>query len=317
MSLPAPYYTTKYGAAYLGDALELVRCLKDASVDLIMTSPPFGLRRKKEYGNVDADEYVAWFLPFGREFRRVLKDKGSLVVDIGGSWNRGVPTKSLYNFELLVALCKETGFHLAEDFYWFNPAKLPTPAEWVTVRRVRVKDAVNTIWWLSKTPFPRANNKAVLKPYSASMLELLQKGYKPKLRPSGHDISSKFSNNHGGAIPPNLISVANTESNGTYLKACRQSGLKPHPARYPRELPEFFIKLLTEENELVLDPFAGSNVTGEAAERLGRRWISFEISEPYLRGSQFRFQEEDVSKRKQRRSARVRRLIDRVQRSLF
>ncbi len=317
MNLPAPYYTTKYGVAYLGDALELTRYLKDGSVDLIMTSPPFGLRRKKEYGNVDANEYVAWFLPFAREFQRVLKEKGSLVIDIGGSWNPGLPTKSLYNFELLVALCKETGFHLAEDFYWFNPAKLPSPAEWVTVRRIRVKDAVNTIWWLSKTPFPRANNKAVLKPYSASMLELLQKGYKPKLRPSGHDISSKFSNNHGGAIPPNLISIANTESNGSYLRACRESGIKPHPARYPRELPEFFIKLLTVENEFVLDPFAGSNVTGEAAEYLGRKWISFEILEHYLRGSQFRFQEKDLRRKRQRRSVAVRRLIDQVQRSLF
>jgi site-specific DNA-methyltransferase (cytosine-N4-specific) len=155
MPLPRPYYTTSHGATYLGDTIDLIKHLEDESVDLILTSPPFGLQRKKAYGNVAAEKYVRWFLPFAREFHRVLKRHGSFVLDIGGSWNPGFPTKSLYNFELVVSLCKEIGFHLAQDFYWFNPAKLPTPAEWVTVRRIRVKDAVNTIWWLSKAPFPR------------------------------------------------------------------------------------------------------------------------------------------------------------------
>jgi len=220
MSLPQPLYTTTHGAAYVGDALELIANLKSESIDLIMTSPPFGLRRKKEYGNVDADDYVQWFLPFGREFHRVLKQHGSLVIDIGGSWNPGSPTKSLYNFELVIALCKEVGFYLAEDFYWFNPAKLPTPAEWVTVRRIRVKDAVNTIWWLSKNPFPRADNRRVLKPYSKSMIELLERGYKPKLRPSGHDISTKFSNNRRGATLRDLVGIAGTRSDLSCGRVC-------------------------------------------------------------------------------------------------
>ena len=120
-----------------------------------MTSPPFGLVRKKDYGNVDADEYVDWFKPFAKAFHRVLKDSGSLVIDIGGAWNKGYPTRSLYHFKLLIMLCEEFGFHLAQEFYWWNPSRLPTPAEWVTVRRVRVKDAVNTVWWLSKTPWPK------------------------------------------------------------------------------------------------------------------------------------------------------------------
>lgn len=183
------YFTTKHGRMHRVDSLEFMRSdVADDSVDLIMTSPPFGLVRKKSYGNVDADGYVDWFRPFGVEFFRALKSSGSLVIDIGGSWNRGRPTRSLYHFELLIMLCRDLGFHLAQEMFWWNPSKLPSPAEWVTVRRVRVKDAVNCVWWLSKTPWPKASNRRVLIPYSKAMKALLDKGYKAKKRPSGHEI---------------------------------------------------------------------------------------------------------------------------------
>ena len=185
-----PFYRTTLGKAYLGDSLELLKSVPDESVNLIMTSPPFALRRKKEYGNVVATEYVDWFAGFMNEFWRVLTPDGSIVIDIGGSWNRGEPTRSLYHFELLLRLC--TKFRLAQEFYWWNQARLPSPAEWVTVRRIRVKDAVDPVWWLSKTPFPKADNRGVLLEYSESMRSLMKNGYRAKLRPSGHDISGKF-----------------------------------------------------------------------------------------------------------------------------
>lgn len=256
-----------------------------------MTSPPFALKRKKEYGNVHARDYVDWFLPFGEQMKRILKDDGSIVIDIGGTWNRGEPTRSLYHFKLVIALVEELGLNLAQEFYWYNPSKLPSPAEWVTVRRMRVKDAVNTVWWLSKTPFPKATNRNILKPYSDSMKDLLKNGYHAKKRPSGHDISPKFKQDNGGAIPPNLIELANTDSNSYYLKSCRAAGIKPHPARFPHGLPEFFIKFLTEPEDIVLDPFAGSVVTGDVCEALNRRWLAFEVHEEYLRASKFRFPE--------------------------
>lgn len=259
------------------------------SVDLIMTSPPFGLVRKKDYGNVEAGEYVDWFKPFAAAFHRVLKDNGSLVIDIGGAWNKGYPTRSLYHFKLLIMLCEEFGFHLAQEFYWWNPSKLPTPAEWVTVRRIRVKDAINTVWWLSKTPWPKASNRRVLQPYSPSMRELLAKGYKAKKRPSGHDISEKFNIDNGAAIPPNLIAIPNTESNSFYLRYCGKKGIKPHPARYPAELPEYYIRMLTEPGDCVVDPFAGSCVTGEVCERLKRRWACIEILREYCEAALGRF----------------------------
>lgn len=295
---PAPVarIQTENGAAYWSDSVVMMETLiPDSSVDLIVTSPPFGLVRKKSYGNVDADGYVDWFRPFAEQFRRILKDEGSLVIDIGGSWNKGLPTKSLYHYELLITLCREFGFHLAQEFFWWNPSRLPTPAEWVNVRRIRVKDAVNSIWWLSPSPWPKASNRRVLQPYSDSMTELLGKGYQPRRRPSGHEISDKFSVDNGAAIPPNLIAAANTESNSRYLRYCEEQGVPPNPARFPAVIPEFFIRMLTEPQDLVLDPFGGSCVTGEVAERLERRWMCGEIQDIYLTGAMGRFANEPVN----------------------
>ena len=170
-----------------------------------------------------------------------------------------------------------------------DPSKLPTPAEWVTVRRVRVKDAVNTIWWLSKTPWPKASNLRVLQPYSPSMKYLLKNGYTAKKRPSGHDISEKFNVDNGAAIPPNLIVIPNTESNSFYLRYCEGKGFKPHPARFPAELPEYFVRMLTEPGDVVVDPFAGSCVTGEVCERTNRRWACIELLRDYCEAALGRF----------------------------
>jgi DNA modification methylase len=283
-------FSTPRGRAYCCDSRNFMNYIPDESVDLIVTSPPFALTRKKSYGNENADLYVRWFMDnFAQNLYRILKPTGSLVIEIGGAWNKGVPTRSLYQFELLIALCKETGFHLAQEFYWYNPAKMPSPAQWVNIERIRVKDAVSTIWWLSKTDRPKANNRHVLTPYKSSMKRLLVKGYNDGARPSGHYVSKKWGRDNGGAIPPNILEIANTKSNDSYLKVCRQLGLEIHPARFPIELPSFFIRFLTEPDDIVYDPFGGSCVTGRAAEDLSRYWFTSEISPEYVNGSQYRF----------------------------
>lgn len=283
----APVYTTRLGRAYRGDSLEILRQVPDESVSLVMTSPPFALRRQKAYGNVTAAEYVDWLWPFAEQIHRILKQDGSFVLDLGGGWNPGKGTKSLYPYELVLRLCKL--FHLAQDFYWYNPSKLPTPAEWVTIRRTRVKDAVTTLWWLSKTDNPQADNRRVLKPYSKSMRRLLRDGYDQAKRPSQHDIGPHFQKDNGGAIPPNILVVPNTRSNDDYIRRCRAAGLPVHPARFVPEVPDFFIRFLTQPKQVVLDPFAGSNVTGQVAEQLGRAWVSIEINPEYVAGSKLRF----------------------------
>jgi DNA modification methylase len=287
-----PYYETQLGAAYLKDSLELLSTVPDESINLILTSPPFALTRQKEYGNKAEDEYIEWFLQFARHFYRILPENGSLVIDLGGAYLPGHPVRSIYQYELLIRLCKEINFFLAQEFFHYNPSRLPTPAEWVTVRRVRVKDSVNVVWWLSKSKNPKSDNRKVLRPYSDSMKSLIKNGYKAQMRPSGHDISSKFGVDNGGSIPPNLLELANTESNSAYLRKCKEYDVKPHPARFPKSFAEFFIKFTTDENDIVLDPFAGSNTTGAVAESLNRQWLAFEINENYLDGSKFRFETE-------------------------
>lgn len=284
-----PVYKTPRGAAFLGDSLEFMREMPSGSVDLVMTSPPYALHFKKEYGNVDKAGYLDWFLPFGREIHRILRPEGSFVLNIGGSYNPGTPTRSLYHFKLLVALCDDVGFNLSQECFWYNPAKLPAPAEWVNVRRIRIKDSVEYVWWLSPSTMPYADNTQVLAPYSHDMQRLITKGFTAKRRPSGHNITAKFQQDRGGSIPSNLIERGNNESNSEYMKACHVAGLKVHPARFPAALPDFFIRLLTKPDALVFDPFAGSNTTGRAAESVGRRWLACELDETYVRSSQLRF----------------------------
>lgn len=295
----APYYVTKLGAAYLGESLAMLQALPDASANLVLTSPPYALHFKKEYGNVSKDEYVEWFLPFAKEVRRVLKNEGSFVLNIGGSWNKGTPTRSIYHFKLLIALVETVGLHLAQECFWYNPAKMPAPAEWVTVRRIRVRDSVEYVWWFSKTPWPKASNLNVLKAYSPDMIRLAKNGVRETVRPSGHVIRDTFDKiDAGGAIPSNVVEdrfaesmlkLGNNAANDDYTTQCKESGIKIHPARFPAALPSFFIKLLTQPNDLVIDPFAGSNTCGAVAEELDRRWLGFDRVEEYLRASRFRF----------------------------
>ena len=287
-----PAYRTQGGAAFLGDALTLLERLPDESINLVMTSPPFALLRQKEYGNKDETEYVEWLAGFARVVQRKLTPDGSFVVDLGGAYRRGVPSRSLYNFRVLLKFCDELGFHLAEDFYWFNSSKLPSPIEWVNKRKLRAKDAVNPVWWFSKTEWPKANVSNVLTEYSDRMKKLLQDPeayYSPAERPSGHSIGGAFSKDNGGAIPSNLLQIPNSEAGGLYLDACRRVGIKPHPARFPARLPEFFIRFLTDPNDVVLDIFGGSNTTGMVAEAENRRWLTFEVDAAYVASSTFRF----------------------------
>ena len=294
-----PTYSTPYGAAYVSDAIEVLRHLPSKSINTVITSPPYALHFKKSYGNADKADYISWILPFAKEIFRVLTDDGSFVLNMGGSYNKGTPTRSLYHFKLLIELVEGLNFYLAQECFWFNPAKMPTPAEWVNVRRMRVKDSVEYVWWLSKTPWPKANNRNVLRPYSDDMLRLAKRGVRTTKRPSGHSIKASFASaDAGGAIPANLIEDENSSSllrfgnnsaNDLYTERCKAAGQQIHPARFPAALPEFFIKLLTNREDIILDPFAGSNTTGFTAEKLGRRWIAVDQIADYIRTSSFRF----------------------------
>jgi len=283
-------YKTEFGALFCADSLDFMGRLPDDSVDLVVTSPPYALHFKKEYGNANQKDYIAWLLPFAREIKRIIKPSGSFVLNLGGAWQPGSPIRSLYHYRTLLALIDDIGFDLAQEFFWFNPAKMPAPAEWVNVRRIRVKDSVEYIFWLVKDPMASADNRRVLQPYSEDMKRLIKRGVKQAVRPSGHVINGTFASDKGGSIPSNLIQCGNNESNSAYIKNSKRSGNKVHPARFPAELPRFFIEFLTNPGDFVLDPFAGSNTTGYVAEGLKRKWMGVEIRTDYAEESRLRFE---------------------------
>jgi DNA modification methylase len=310
-----PAYTSSNGAAYLGDSRDLLAELPPNAIDLVVTSPPFDLAHQKEYGSDWEHDYIEWFTEFADTLRPAMAPHGSFVIEIGGAFHQGAPARSTYQFELLSQLVTEHDFELAQDFYWHNPAKLPSPAEWVTRRRIRASDAVTQIWWLAKEitdesakdspprPTPEADNRRVLTEYSESQKDLIRTGeYNAGERPSGHNISdSAFATDNDGAIPDNMISATNTGSQGHYHAVCDKYDLQKHPARFPSEIPEFFITFLTPDppydewdrgyldRPIVLDIFGGSNITGKIAEEQGRYWLTFEKDADYLDTSEVRF----------------------------
>lgn len=291
-----PYYQTKYGKYFSGNCEEVLsnnifKKKYKGKINLIFTSPPFPLNKKKKYGNKKGDEYLEWLSNLACIFKEYLTNNGSIVIELGNSWEKGEPIMSTLPLKSLLSFLEKADLKLCQQFIWHNTAKLPTPAHWVTVKRERVKDSYTNIWWMSKTAYPKANNRKVLTPYSKGMQKLLQnKKYNHGKRPSEHFISkTAFLKNNEGAIPPNIIAAANTFINPNYKEYCLKNKLDLHPARMPIEIPNFFIKFLTEPNDIILDPFGGSNTTGEAAENLKRKWISLESNIEYIKGSKGRF----------------------------
>jgi site-specific DNA-methyltransferase (cytosine-N4-specific) len=304
---PKPIYETELGTAFFGDSMKVLRSRRvqqvRGKVQLVFTSPPYPLNTEKKYGNLRGESYIAWFEKFAPLLRGLIADDGSIVVEIGNAWEPGRPVMSTVVLRALLRFLKKGGLNLVQEFVWYNPAKLPSPIQWVNVERIRVKDAFTRIWWMSPSDRPKADNRRVLRAYSKSMRRLIDTGkYNAGRRPSEHNIGAEsFKVDNNGAIPPNvidgdsapalstLLKATNTRSHDQYQLFMRARGKARHPARMPSELAEFFVKFLSEEGDLVLDPFAGSNTTGAVAERLGRRWLSCEANWEYAAYSLVRF----------------------------
>lgn len=260
-------------------------------VDLIFTSPPFPLLREKRYGNRKGDDYESWLVEVFTSLLPLLAPTGSLVIEIGNTWAKGRPAMSLTPMRSFMRLIEATQLDLCQQFVVHNPARMPGPVEWVNKRRIRVKDSFTHVWWLGNALAAKADNRRVLRPYSGSMTTLLNSGtFNSGARPSEWAVSKTgFLRDNGGAIPDNVIVASHTRSQDEYIRYCREKGLRIHPARIQVEVPSFFIRLLTEPGDVVMDPFAGSNTSGYVAETLGRRWIATELSLDYARSSLGRF----------------------------
>ncbi|MHA1401755.1 MAG: DNA-methyltransferase [Candidatus Heimdallarchaeaceae archaeon] len=289
-------YRTRFGTQYVGDSscIENTRLFNklEGKCNLIFTSPPFPLNKKKAYGNLKGEKYLEWLEGYGKLFKKLLAPDGSLVIELGNAWIKGSPTMSLFPLQSLIKLKEAGEFHLCQEFIWYNTTRLPSPAQWVNIERIRVKDSFTRLWWLSSTPRPKADNRNVLVEYSDAMKKLLERqSYNSGVRPSEHNIGeTSFLKNNNGAISPNVLTIANTSSSDPYLEFCKKNKIKYHPARMPYQLAEFFIKFLTDPKDIVVDPFSGSNVTGYVAEILGRKWRSIEKEPIYAYSSKSRFE---------------------------
>lgn len=295
-TVPDVGYWTRRGVVYVGKSeAVLTSPVADklrGKVSLIFTSPPFPLNRKKRYGNEQGAAFTTWLAHFAPLFRRLLSPEGSIVLEMGNAWEPGHPVMSTLALEALLEFRRQGNFNLCQQFICYNPARLPSPAQWVNVERIRLKDSYTHLWWMAPNEKPYADNRRVLKPYSEAMQKLLASGkYNSGRRPSEHHIGRKsFLRDNSGAIPSNVLTFSNTSASDPYLRYCRDHGLPIHPARMPTGVPEFFIRFLTKPRNLVLDPFAGSNTTGAAAEKLKRRWVAIEANEEYVQASRGRFE---------------------------
>jgi site-specific DNA-methyltransferase (cytosine-N4-specific) len=312
--IAARAYAAQGGAYYTGDSLALLRSRDFESlqgrVQLLLTSPPYPLNEKKSYGNLTGKKYLSWIRSLAPLFSKLLTEDGSIVIEVGNSWEPGRPVQSLLAIEALLAFTKAKGanLRLIQQFVCYNPSRLPSPASWVTVQPMRTVDSFTHVWWLAKTDRPKADNRKVLKPYSNAMKDLLMRGtYNSGPRPSEHRVSERgFLVDRGGSIAhnffeleqmeahrsvrlPNAFSFSNTASKDFFHRACQERGIIPHPARMPEGLASFFIEFLTDRGDLVLDPFGGSNTTGYVAALAGRQWIAIEAQKDYVAQSKLRF----------------------------
>ncbi|MER8970352.1 site-specific DNA-methyltransferase [Mesorhizobium sp. M0808] len=301
-------YRTAHGHMFHGrieDALKSdhLTSLK-GRVNLIVTSPPFPLVRKKRYGNETGEAYLNWLKSLAKPLSDLLTDDGSIVIEIGNAWEAGVPVMSTLPLEALLEFKRAANLILCQHIICHNPARLPSPAAWVNIKRVRLKDSFTHVWWMSRSENPKADNRSVLNPYSADMKRLLKsQKYNAGTRPSGHVISETgFLTDHGGSIaanvadfedqattPGSLLKFSGTKWDANYRDYCRRFSIPAHPARMQAMLSAFVVKFLSDPDDLILDPFAGSNTTGAVAEGLGRRWIGVEASREYVQGSKGRF----------------------------
>jgi site-specific DNA-methyltransferase (cytosine-N4-specific) len=307
-------YRTEFGKYYIGKCEKTICELGiETKVQLILTSPPFPLNSKKQYGNLDGEDYLKWFSNLAELFSSVLVPNGSIVIELGNAWEKNRPVQSLLHLNSLLGFVNndKAGLRLCQEFICYNPARLPSPAQWVTINRIRTIDSFTHVWWMSNSDYPKADNRRVLRPYSKAMKKLLESGtFNAGKRPSEHVVSKKgFLKDNKGSIshnvlqlecfdedkelrlPHSMFSISNTKSNDFFTKTCKERKTVPHPARMPLELASFFIEFLTDKGDLVLDPFGGSNTTGFCAERQKRKWISIEANEEYGRQSTIRFEE--------------------------
>lgn len=261
---------------YQGDSLNVLKTIKDNSIDLIVTSPPYSDQRKSTYGGIHPDKYVEWFLPISDELLRVLKPTGSFVLNIKEKVVNG--ERHTYVIELILALRKQ-GWLWTEEYMWHK--KNSFPGKWPN----RLRDAWERLLHFNKDKKFNMYQDEVKIPigdWSTKRLANLSETDKTRDESKvGSGFGKKIENWVGKemVLPDNVMYMATESSN------------KNHSAAYPEGLPEWFIKLFTQEGDTVLDPFLGSGTTCKVALELGRNSIGIELNEEYYKQTEERLTE--------------------------
>lgn len=263
-----------------GDSREVLKMIDENTIDLIVTSPPYADRRKNTYGGIAPEKYVEWFLPISEQLLRVLKSTGTFILNIKEKADNG--ERNAYVLELILAL-KKQGWFWTEEFIWHK--KNCYPGKWPN----RFRDAWERMLQFNKTRDFNMYQEAVMVPignWAYGRLKNLSET--DKIRDNSKS-GSGFGKNISNWLKRNMVYPTNVLQ---FATVCNN---KSHSAAFPEELPKWFIKLFTQENDWVLDPFLGSGTTSEVAQRMRRNSIGIEIIQEYVEMAKAKIIQKDPS----------------------
>jgi DNA modification methylase len=252
---------------HVGDAVDVLRGLADASVDLIVTSPPYADQRKHTYGGVAPDHYVAWFLPIAAELKRVLKPEGSFILNIKERVVDG--ERHTYVLELICAL-RAQGWRWTEEYIWHK--KNCYPGRWPN----RFRDAWERCLHFTRQKRFRMFQDAVRVPTGDWAKSRLRNLSSTDRRRDESHVGSGFGKKIDNWVGRDLAYPTNV------LHLATECGNRNHSAAFPRALPDWFIRLFTEAGDVVLDPFMGSGTTVFSALDLQRAAIGIDLDPDYV-----------------------------------
>ncbi len=289
-------FSTKLGVSLWADAMDVFPAINEP-IHLCLTSPPYPLAQARTYGNPKQEEYIDWVCRLLEPIIKNLLPGGSIVLNVSNDiFIPGMPARSLYREELLLALCKRFGLYKMDEIIWHDPTKAPGPIAWASKQRYQLNVAWEPVYWLTNDPMRVfADNRRVLRPHTEQHLKLMARGGEKAARSSGDGANrirqGAFGRQTDGAIPRNLLPIPHRcPSQIALRKQLKALGLPVHGATFPLALAKFFVQYLTEEDHLVVDPCDGMGTTSLAAEQLGRRWLATDRALEYVRGKQLRFQ---------------------------
>jgi len=288
-------FSTELGIAILGTCEHVFSHIA-APITLVLTSPPYPLKQTRAYGNPPEHVYVDWICQTLEPLVKNLVPGGSIALNLSNDvFVSQSPARSLYLERVLLALHDRLGLHLMDRFVWENRSKPPGPVQYASIQRCHLNVAFEPVYWLTNDPKRvKADNRRVLQQHTQRHLDLIRNGGEQRdvsnsdgayvIRPGAYGAET------AGAIPKNILSFGHRcSAQLAYKKAARALGLPVHGAPMPLKLAKFLIEFLTAPGALVADPFGGSFTTADAAEQLGRLWISTECMLEYVLGGGTRF----------------------------